>query len=436
MKTLIRLSILLASVCTSFATVTHITRPTSVVSRKTHSGVGNFDISLPLNGTTAVECRSGGSTHDYKLVFTYPTSVTISSAYVRSGTGVVGAGGVANSSLVSVSGSVVTVPLTNVADAQTLAVTVADVNDGTNTGDTTISLRFLLGDTNADGGVNSADATQIRNRSGQAIDSSNFVYDVNADGAINSADLTIARDAAGGYVQTTVLLNFDPWVFYCAWVAPAYGNPSASGRPLMPYMVNSVGWSFTWAPAEWPYTPGQSYPTAIGYAFLNFFPNFTPTSVMMKFRLDPTSGAVYQSLDRPDLEPLGKVRPMIAVATDYNDDLGNYSGTQPCDDFGPSNGYQVPYQFRRWWAQDPNSYTLGLNDGTDVTITVDITDPTKWSSVCGRRGDDPAAATYFQQAIQQIHRVGLTFGGIYYGHGVWMPQGSSTFTLLDYQVNP
>src|SRR6202040_1470636 len=50
--------------------------PTSVVSRKTHGGAGSFDVDLSLTGKPGIECRSGGSTGDYTVVFTFPNDMT------------------------------------------------------------------------------------------------------------------------------------------------------------------------------------------------------------------------------------------------------------------------------------------------------------------------------------------------------------------------
>ncbi len=55
----------------------------------------------------------------------------------------------------------------------------------------------LLGDTNGDRSVNSGDAMETRNRSGQTADQSNFRSDVNFDGAINSGDASIVRSNSG-----------------------------------------------------------------------------------------------------------------------------------------------------------------------------------------------------------------------------------------------
>jgi hypothetical protein len=60
-----------------------------------------------------------------------------------------------------------------------------------------VNCAFLLGDTNADGAVNSGDTLQTRNRSGQAADATNFHSDVNTDGFVNSGDTTLVRARSG-----------------------------------------------------------------------------------------------------------------------------------------------------------------------------------------------------------------------------------------------
>ena len=51
---------------------------TSAVSRKTHVGVGDFDVNLPLIGSPGVECRTGASGHT--LVFTFTNNITSGNA--------------------------------------------------------------------------------------------------------------------------------------------------------------------------------------------------------------------------------------------------------------------------------------------------------------------------------------------------------------------
>jgi hypothetical protein len=94
-------------------------------------------------------------------------------------------------------GNSVTINLTNVSDVQTVSVTMSGVQQGANVGDIVIPVKFLLGDVNGDSAVNSADATVMRNRSGQLTDANNFRADVNVDGTVNSADATIIRSRSG-----------------------------------------------------------------------------------------------------------------------------------------------------------------------------------------------------------------------------------------------
>ncbi len=121
------------------------------VSRKTHGSAGDWDVDLPLSGPPGIECRKGqgANADDHRMVITFANPVTINGnpqAAVTSGTGQVDA--------VNINGSVVTVDLSGVANAQTIVVTLFSVSDGTNTGDVSIPMGVLLGDTNANRPVN------------------------------------------------------------------------------------------------------------------------------------------------------------------------------------------------------------------------------------------------------------------------------------------
>ncbi|MDQ6760146.1 MAG: dockerin type I domain-containing protein [Acidobacteriota bacterium] len=172
----------------------------SAVSRKTHGNAGSFDLNLPLTGPAGIESRSGGATGDYTIVLTFLANVSVSGspqAAITSGIGNIGSGGVSNGGTVTTSGNVVTIPLTNVANAQTINITLNNVNGATNL---TIPMAVLLGDTNGDGFVNSGDALQTRNRAGQTTDATNFRSDVNLDGFINSGDSTLVRARSGTFL--------------------------------------------------------------------------------------------------------------------------------------------------------------------------------------------------------------------------------------------
>ena len=169
----------------------------SAVSRKAHGNAGSFGVNLPLSGTSGIECRSGGATSDYTIVLTFLANVSVNGnpqAAVSSGIGTIGSGGVSNGGMVITSGNVVTIPLTNVANAQAINVTLNDVNGSTNV---TIPMRVLIGDVNGNGAVNASDVAQTKSRSGQPVAAATFRSDVNANGMINATDVSLVKSSSG-----------------------------------------------------------------------------------------------------------------------------------------------------------------------------------------------------------------------------------------------
>jgi hypothetical protein len=179
--------------------------PTSVVSRKAHGSAGNFDIDIPLTGARGVECRNpgqlpGGASGDYELIFTFANNlVSVASASVSSGTGSV------SSSMIGPNLKQYIVNLTGIADEQYLTVTLNSVVDTVGNSGNVVSpqLGILIGDTNKDGFVNSADIGQTKSQSGQSVGASNFREDVNADGFLNSADIGLVKSKSGTALPTT-----------------------------------------------------------------------------------------------------------------------------------------------------------------------------------------------------------------------------------------
>jgi PQQ-like domain/Dockerin type I domain len=172
----------------------------SVVSRKTHGNAGTFDIILdcpPCAGLAppGVECRSGGANGDYTIVFSFRNNLTsVGSASVTSGTG-----SVSSSAIDSDDTHNYIVNLTGVADAQVVTVSLANVYDSAGNGSSAVSeaISVLIGDTNADSFVNSADISQTKSQSGNSVSASNFREDVNADGFLNSADISLVKSRSG-----------------------------------------------------------------------------------------------------------------------------------------------------------------------------------------------------------------------------------------------
>ena len=168
--------------------------PTSVVSRKTHGAAGNFDIDLPLIGTPGIECRTGGTSGDHQMIITFAVPVTFTGAAMTAGTGTV-------STTTGSGTTAVTVNLTGVTNAQTITLTLSGVNDGTSAGDVGVRMGVLLGDTTANGTVNSSDIGQAKANSGQTTDGTNFRTDVTVNGAVNSSDIGTIKAQSGTTLQ-------------------------------------------------------------------------------------------------------------------------------------------------------------------------------------------------------------------------------------------
>jgi len=159
----------------------------SVVSRKVHGPSGPFDVQLPLTGAPGIECRIGGA---HTLVFTFANPlVSVTDATTSQGT-------VSNRAIGSDPREYI-VDLTGVNDKQTITVTLIGVNDGTTTGNVSIMLQLLEGDTTADARVNVTDTRQTQSRSGQITSTSNFRSDVTLDGRINVSDTNFVKAHAG-----------------------------------------------------------------------------------------------------------------------------------------------------------------------------------------------------------------------------------------------
>ncbi len=170
--------------------------PMGAVSRKVHGGAGTFDIDLPLTGNAGIECRSGGASGDYQVIVTFASPVTLSNVTV----GATGGGNTTSSASVtgySINGSQVSIDLAELPNAQTSLITLSNVSDGAATNDVIIPMSVLLGDTTGNGTVNSSDVSQVKLKSGQAVDATNFRADVGVNGSINSSDVSQVKFQSG-----------------------------------------------------------------------------------------------------------------------------------------------------------------------------------------------------------------------------------------------
>ena len=163
--------------------------PTSAISRKVHGAASTFDVDLPLTGNPGVECRAGGADGSHQVIVTFAVPITFTSAMVTSGVGMVDSA--------SVTGNQITVNLKNVSNAQTITITLFGVSNGSSTTNAAIPMSLLLGDSNANGSVNSGDVAQTKSRIGEPVAAGNFRSDINVNGSINATDASIVKANIG-----------------------------------------------------------------------------------------------------------------------------------------------------------------------------------------------------------------------------------------------
>jgi hypothetical protein len=157
-----------------------------------HGGSGTYDIDL-MSGS-GVECRNSPGSN-YTVILTFSNNLTnVDSASVSCGS--------VGSSSIGPNPNQYTVNLTDegACNADYNTVTLTNVTDfGGHYSDVVLSPRWglLIGDTNSDGTVNSADIGQTRSQSGNAVTGSNFRQDVNFDGNINASDVGLVKSKSG-----------------------------------------------------------------------------------------------------------------------------------------------------------------------------------------------------------------------------------------------
>jgi hypothetical protein len=95
----------------------------------------------------------------------------------------------------TVSGNDIIVPLTNVANAQRLTISLFGVTEGSNSGSVGVPFAGLLGDTTNN--ATASDVGQTKSQSGAPVDGNNFRTDVTPNGAITSSDLGTVKAQAG-----------------------------------------------------------------------------------------------------------------------------------------------------------------------------------------------------------------------------------------------
>ncbi len=163
----------------------------SVKSRKTHTGVGDFDISInpatALTGLVDVDPRIIGTGH--RIVFTFNVPITPVGSVVVTDTTMATIG----SASLTFSGNDVIVLLTGIPDIKRVLVTLTNINGG---GPFTASVGFFVGDVSNNRFVNTSDILLLKGKSGP-VTTLNFRYDVNTSGFVNTSDILLTKGRSG-----------------------------------------------------------------------------------------------------------------------------------------------------------------------------------------------------------------------------------------------
>jgi len=150
------------------------------ISRRVHASAGAFDLVLntvTTNPTT--EPRFGPSQN---VVFVFDKPVIAGVATVTEGAAVAG--------VPTFSGNQMTVPLSNVGNAQYVTVTASSVvaADGGTGGTASIRIGYLAGDVSQNRVVTVSDLAQVNGQVAQTVTATNYLKDVNASGTLSVAD--------------------------------------------------------------------------------------------------------------------------------------------------------------------------------------------------------------------------------------------------------
>ncbi|HEX8521152.1 MAG TPA: DUF1800 family protein, partial [Tepidisphaeraceae bacterium] len=179
----VTVGLLLALTTSAWADINPVFK--AAVSRRIQAGA-NYDVQLPLSGSSGVECRRVNG--NLQIVFFFDQTVTGATASLSTGTGTV-------NPTPTVAGSALSVALSGVTDSQEIAVTLSGITSSAGgTLDTaTVKCRVMEGDTTGNGQVSAADVAQVKSQVGQTFSGFNFRQDLNMNGGITAADVSIVK---------------------------------------------------------------------------------------------------------------------------------------------------------------------------------------------------------------------------------------------------
>ena len=202
-------------------------------------------------------------------------------------------------------------------------------------------------------------------------------------------------------------------------LAGCSGGGSSSPPSSAPIVLNmnASSWVFQYSPNM----PGT--PTQVGTGWLFNFPSVNGVHYLVQ----GGNGRIVGS-------------GMSANVSITKTDGALFMEAQPCGDYNPMNAKfrfyfqrrgddvsgQGVYEYYRWFTSE--GYSLASGDGT---FTVPF-DPAKWVSVFGKTGDTNPSG--FASAMADVQAIGITFGGCFAGHGVFVSEGQAIFQANEVKI--
>jgi hypothetical protein len=84
-----------------------------------------------------------------------------------------------------------------------------------------------------------------------------------------------------------------------------------------------------------------------------------------------------------------------------------------------------------WWSATSAANLTSMTNGVNTSITAAF-DPSQWTNVDGKAGNDPLVAGQFQSALTDVQYLGLSFGsGFFYSDGWGFDTGGNAFLVVD-----
>ena len=191
------------------------------ISRQAHGLDGSQQLVLSPSSTKVIESRRGATQGSYTIVLSFSAPVSgISATLKKQSDGTAGIGTVGAITYDS-TGRNVTIPLTGVANAQSLNISLTGIAPGNGTA--LVPFNVLWGDVNGDNVVNSQDLNIVQGKRGSAISAATERYDIDCDGQIGSADEVLVASLAGTNIGAQTASNI-------ALFRPATATSTANGN--------------------------------------------------------------------------------------------------------------------------------------------------------------------------------------------------------------